>query len=185
MCLQLELAPLGTPGRLWGWALQGTLGLGIEEFLTLGWALQGDSGVGGWALQGDSAAGHSRSFGLGTQGDSGLGLREGLGIPGRLWGWALQGDSGVGHSRSFWVGPFRECLGLCTPGIFWGWALQGVSRSRPGEKKSSGRGEELSLKSNNPHRRWGTKAKYRTHQTTDANGLHPLSWGIRPLWGYF
>ena len=61
-----------------------------------------------------------------------------LGAPGSLWGWALQGISGVWH--------FRESL----VESLWGWALQGVSRGRPGEEKSSGRGEELSLKSNNP-----------------------------------
>ena len=65
-------------------------------------------------------------FGLGTPARETLGwaLQESL-------GWALQGVSGLGT---------RECLGLGT----------GVSRSRPGEEKSSGRGEELSFKSNNP-----------------------------------
>ena len=50
---------------------------------------------------------------------------------GRLWSWALQGHFGVGHSRD----------------------ERGVDRARrrvPGEENSSGRGAELSLKSNNP-----------------------------------
>ena len=92
-----------------------------------------------------------------------------VGTPGRLWGWALQEASGVGHFRvslrlgtpGRLCGPvsggrFSQSLGLGTPGSLWGtpgsfrgWALQGVSRSRPGEEKRLGRGEELSLKSNN------------------------------------
>ena len=80
------------------------------------------------------------SLGLGT-----LGSLCGLGTPGRLCGWVSggQGVSGVGLQilRVSGVGHFLESLG---------WALQGVSRSRPGEEKSSGRGEELSLTSNNP-----------------------------------
>ena len=85
-------------------------------------------------------------------------LQLGLGTPGRLlgWalqgvGWALQGDSGLGHSR--------ETPGLGTPGSLWGRALQGISRSRPGKEKSSGRREELSLKSNNPTPKVGKKKK--------------------------
>ena len=58
----------------------------------------------------------------------------GLGTPGRL-----SGDTGVGRSRS----------GL---GAFAGWAL-------PGEDKSSGRGEELRLRSNNPTPRVENKRK--------------------------
>ena len=120
---------LGTPGRLWD-----------------------------CALQGDSRIGHSRET-------------LGLGTPGRLWGWALQGDSGGGHSREtlglgtpgrFWGCALQESLGwelqgVGAPGIFWGWTLQGVSKSRPGEEKSSGRGEELSLTSNNPIPKVGKK----------------------------
>ena len=81
---------------------------------------------------------------------SGVGHDSGVGHSGRLWGWALQGVvwghsralqavSGVGHSNKVSGG---------TPGSLWGWALQAVSRSRPGEEKSSGRLPT-------PHRRWG------------------------------
>ena len=109
-----ESLRLGTPGRLWGW--RDNLGSGSR-----GW----DPGKSlGWALQGDFGVGHSRAdshwaSGVGTPGRlwgtpvSGLGapghLREtlGLGSPGRLCGWALQEFAGV-------------------KGVFWGWALQGV-----------------------------------------------------------
>ena len=134
---------LGTPGTLWGWALRGhsgvgheTLGLGTpEKTLGLGtpgtpcgWALQEDSGVGhsretlGWDL-GWARVGHSREI-------LGLGTLERLcgwaGTPGRLWGWALQRHSRVAHSKG--------TLGL---------GLQRCARSRPGELKSSRRGEEF------------------------------------------
>ena len=134
----------------WGGALHGDTGalrhsgLGIKEILGLaprklwGWAVH-TLGVGtprrlwAWALREHSA--------LRTPAKA-----VGLGKPGRLWrllgtlwGWALQGDSGSGA------------------GTLWGWALQGRARSRPGEEKSSGRGEELSLKSNNPTPRVGKK----------------------------
>ena len=71
-----------------------------------------------------------------------------------LWGSALQGHSGAGHGDNLGVGLLRETLGLglCTPGRLWGCALQGhfgVGHPRD-EEKSSGRGEELSLKSKNP-----------------------------------
>ena len=77
-----------------------------------------------------------------------------------LWGWALQGHAGAGHSGdtlglvqlqgdsgaghsgdNLGVGHRRDTL---TPGTLWGWALQGT-----------GRGEELSLTSNNPIPRVG------------------------------
>ena len=95
--------------------------------------------------------GHSRqTLGLGTPGVSGLGT------PGNLC-WALRGVSGVGHAR--------ESLGL---------ALQGVSTSRPGKEKSSGRGEELGLKSNSPSPKVGNnKPKFKngrwTFQITDVD----------------
>ena len=62
------------------------------------------------------------------------------------------------------LGYSKESLGLGT---------QGVSRSRPGEEKSSGRGEELSLKSNNPtpkvgnkyHNKYSCKDNYQYHYT--------------------
>ena len=63
---------LGTPGRVWGWALQGreTLGLGTPGTLW-GWAIQESLG---WALQGDSGVGHSRDIrDLGTPGTFGVG----------------------------------------------------------------------------------------------------------------
>ena len=88
----------------------------------------------GLGTPGDSGAGHSRDTldsGLGT-----LGRLWGLGISGRLGGWALQGHCGVGHSRD----------------------ERGVDRARrrvPSEEKSSGRGPELSVKSNNPTPRVG------------------------------
>ena len=79
-----------------------------------------------------------------------------------LRGWALQGHSGAGHSKHSGVGHSRETLRG-----HWGWALQvWVGRSRntlrvghPGEEKSSGRGEELRLRSNNPTPRVGNKRK--------------------------
>ena len=108
-------------------------------------------------------------------------LQLGLGTPGRLWGWAprlglgtpgsLLGWPGLGNSGRLWdwalqhslgwalqvIGHSRESLKSGTPGSLWGWAVQGGSRSRPGEEKSSGRGEELSLKSNNPTPKVGNK----------------------------
>ena len=69
----------------------------------LGWALQGESGVGHFrqtlALRTHSGVGHSReTLGWALQKDSGV-ETLGLGTRGRLWGWALHQDSGVGHSR--------------------------------------------------------------------------------------
>ena len=136
----------------WAWALQrGSLWVGHSRE-SLNWALQEDSTPLQtlWALQAVSGVGHSRET-LGKTVHSK-----------RLWGWALQGDSektlGLGISGN--SGHSRETLGLGTPGVSgWAirgvlnlcnWAVQGVSRSRPGEEKSSGRGEELNLKSNNP-----------------------------------
>ena len=63
-----ETLAMGTPGSLWGWALQGVSGVGYSrETLGLGWALQGDSlwvwgtsSFWGWALQEVSGVGHSR-----------------------------------------------------------------------------------------------------------------------------
>ena len=95
---------LGTPGTLWGWALQGDSGVGhsskvghFRNTLGLGtprvwhstkngaghwsWALQGD-----WARRGHSGVGHSRDSGVGDS-------RQNLGLG------ALQGHFGVGHSR--------------------------------------------------------------------------------------
>ena len=109
------------------WHSRDTLGLGTVGRLW-GWALL-DSW--GWALQAGGWA---------------------LGTPGRLCAWALQGDSGAGHSGKFWgwalqgdcgVGHSRETLGLGTQGI-------SATRSRPGEEKSSGRGDKSSLKSKSP-----------------------------------
>ena len=69
----------------------------------------------------------------------------------------FEGDSGVGHSReTLRMGTPGVCWRWALKGVFWGWAFQTVSgvghsrESRPGEEKSSERGEELSLKSNNP-----------------------------------
>ena len=103
--LRRDTLGLGTPGTLWGWALQP----------------QGDSGVGRTR----------QTLGLGAPNT------VGLGTPGRL-----SRDTGVGRSRS----------GLGTPETLCGWAL-------PGEEKSSGRGEELRLRSNNPTSRVGNKRK--------------------------
>ena len=66
-----ETVGLGTPGRLWGWALQGDSGVGhSRETLGLGTPV---SGVGqsrrlsgeslGWAIKGESGVGHFREFG--------------------------------------------------------------------------------------------------------------------------
>ena len=96
----------------------------------------------GWALQADCGVRHSReTLGLGT-----------------LWGWA--GHSRVGHSRETLagLGTPGSLWGWAFQGVYWGWALQGVSgvgHSRESlgvdrARRSSGRGEELSLKSNNP-----------------------------------
>ena len=93
---------MGTPGRLWG-----------------------------WALQGDSGVGHFReTLGLGTPGRPGhssepLGLGT-LRTPGRLWGWgppeslvwALE-DS----SRTPELGTIGRLWGWGTP-VQGGWALQ-------------------------------------------------------------
>ena len=91
---------MGTPGSLWGWALQGVSALQLadsgvghsNEALRLGnsgrlwgWALQESLG---WALQGDSGVGHSRES------------------SGRIW---------FGHSRRHWVG-HSGTLWLGTPG---------------------------------------------------------------------
>ena len=130
---------LGTPGTLWGWALRGHSGVGHE---TLRLGTQGDSGAGqsGWARQADSVAGHS-TLGWALQGHSGVRHSMetlGLGTPETLKSWALQGQFGVGHSKD----------------------ERGVDRARrrvPGEEKNSGRGEELSLKCNNPTPQVGNK----------------------------
>ena len=85
-----------------------------------------------------------------------------------LWGWALQdtlgfgppGDFAAGHSRETLgfgssrdsgVGHARDTLELGTPGV------DRARRRVPDEEKSSGRGEELSLKCNNPTPRVGEK----------------------------
>ena len=103
---------LGTPGRLWGWALRGHSGdsghsretrLGtpgtIWGWHTLALHLRK---VWAWALQRYSGAGHS----------------------GTLSGWALQGDSKVGHGvtperlsdwDSGWA--LQGHIGLGTPGM--------------------------------------------------------------------
>ena len=116
-----RVSGVGTPERLWGSALDEVSEVGHSRSL---W---------GWALQGDSGVGHSRVSASGSL--------------------ALQANSAIGHSRET-VGlgspGSREFVGLSTPGSLCNWALQGVSGSRPGEEKSSGRGEELSLKSNTP-----------------------------------
>ena len=130
---RLQALGLGTPGRLWGWHWRETLGLVLG---TSGILLDTAGSFWAWALK------HSR--------ETGVGLHVG-------WaGVALQENSGAGHSRE-WGGHCNKTLALRvghlwlgTPGSFWGWALQGASGSRPGEEMSSGRGEELSLKSNNP-----------------------------------
>ena len=79
----LGLGVLGTPGRLFNWALRG---LGAPGLRTLGWALQDCLGLG--TSRKNSGVGHSRK----TQGDSGL-----------------QADSGIKHSR-IWVGDLRGSL---------------------------------------------------------------------------
>ena len=84
-----------------------------------------------------------KSLGLGTPRVSGLGT------PGSLWGWARQGVSGVDTSVS------GDCLGLGSLG-------------RPGEEKSSGRGEELSLKSNNPTPKVGNKTAAKMHSVENC-----------------
>ena len=89
----------------------------------------GLQGVSEVALQGDSGVGHSRET---------LDRSLWVGHSMESLGWALQGDSGVGHSR--------ESLGV-----------DRARRRVPGEEKSSGRGEELSLKSNNPTPKVGEK----------------------------
>ena len=82
-----------------------------------------------------------------------------MGTPGRLWGWALQGVSEVGHSRQ----------------------SLGVDRARrrvPGKEKSSGRGEELSVQSNNPTPKVGNKSKTQAHpsvQWDEGSGREALA----------
>ena len=147
----------GHSGTLWGWALQGDSCVGHAmapwRLCTL---------IGQCRRPGHSGTGHSReTLGLGNsqgrpwwalRGHSGLGTL-GLGTP--VKGWALpglgtrvRGHSGVGHSErlrlnsgalSFWHS--RET-----------WALQGHSRVGQfrDERGIDGRGEELSLGSNNP-----------------------------------
>ena len=92
-----------------------------------------------------------------------------------------QGDSGVGHSsETVW-------LGTSGVGRFWGWALQG-------EEKSSGRGEELSLSSNNPTPRVGKKPSQNPHcrgpqgsvaprgrGEMEKHGLHGSSQGLEKI----
>ena len=147
---------MGAAGILCGWELQGNSEVGHDCRVghsreTLG---LGDSGVGHsretlglgsprrpWVGSGLGAAGRLCIWAL--QGDSGLGSPE------KLWGWALQGDpgvgtpgvSGLGNSGSLEsaIGQSRESLGV-----------DRATRRVPGEERSSGRGEELSLKSNNP-----------------------------------
>ena len=78
----------------------------------------------------------------------------GLGTPGTLWGWALQTQWG-------WAlqGDSPGTLGLGAPGL--GWALQKhfAGWALPGAEKTSGRGEELRLRSNSPTPRVGNKRK--------------------------
>ena len=94
-----------------------------------------------WALQEDSGAGHSGdTLGLGTPGTGHS--RETLGLG--------------GHSR---VGHCRDTLGLGNPGM----------SCRPGEETSSGRGEELSLQSNNPTQRVGEKKPQKKKQKNKKN----------------
>ena len=81
-----------------------------------------------------------------------------MGTPGRLWGWdsgpgrlcswALQGDSGVGYSKETLGLGIRGKSGVGHSRKLWGWVLQGDfgfghsgTLSRPGEEKSSERGE--------------------------------------------
>ena len=88
-------------------------------------------------------------MGLGTH--CGVGhSRETLGL--NLWGWALQGDSGLGRGKRLWGWSFP---GSGTPGTLW----DSRDERGVGEEKSSGRGEELSLRSNNPTPRVGNKMK--------------------------
>ena len=98
------------------------------------------------------------SLGLGT---SGWALQVGhfrLGTPGSFLGFLGLGTSGsLGSALS---------LRLGTPESLEGWPLQGVSRSRPGEEKSSGRGAELNLKSINPH----TEGVEKTLNLTPCSG---------------
>ena len=122
-----------------------------------------------------SGVGHSRkTLGLGTPGVGHSWETLGLGTPARLCGWALWRHSGVGHSRETLglgirdsgVGHSKNTLELGTPGTLWvghsrdergvDWARRRV----PGEEKCSGRGEELSLKSNNPTPRVGNKSRH-------------------------
>ena len=107
-----------------------TLGLDTPETL---WDCR-DSALQAWAL----------GMGWALQGEWAL---QSSGDRGRLWGCTAlrklgQGDSGVGHSRN--------TLELGTQGTLRGWH----SRDER-EEKSSGRGEKLSLKSNNPTPRVG------------------------------
>ena len=138
---------LGTPGTLRGWARDLGLGTPGTPVTLWGWAIQretlgsGTPGRLGLGTPGDSGAGHSGdTLGWALRQHSGLGL--GLGT---------QGGSGAGHSR--------DTLELGTQGQF------GVGHSRDergvdrAKEKSSGRGAELSLKSNNPTPRVGNKER--------------------------
>ena len=80
-----------------------TLGLGRHSGVghsreTLGWALGTVGKTLGWALQGESGVGQTLWVGQ-LRETLGLGRHSGLGTLGRLWAWALQGHFGVGHSR--------------------------------------------------------------------------------------
>ena len=80
---------LGTPATLWGWALEGDCGVGLQGEGTLGrlW----DSGVGdSGALRGHSRVGHRETLGWAGVPWHSRDTPE-LGTPGTLWGWAIQG----------------------------------------------------------------------------------------------
>ena len=121
-CLDRDTLGLGTPGRLWGSALQGDSGHSEKGWGTPGKLALGHSGIG-----------HSRETlgleALALGGHSGLGTLQ-LGTPGTLW---------VGHSREIlghsrgrrWAWhsgdtlgwQLRETPGLGAPERVWGWAL--------------------------------------------------------------